>query len=138
MQYTGAAGSNLFGSCHPFAKVLREADTFEGHFVCRPGFAVVVSTHLSREDFPELLSRALPMNQLQAILPTVSERPCIGVLRAELSDDSSDSHTQRVASLTTLDSTHEPEKKWTLEDAQAASLRMMRKVQQMRERRGSN
>ena len=59
---------------HPFARVLREGDLEHGHFVCRAGFEVVVSSHFACADAIGFLSRgALPMEKMQAILPIVTQ-----------------------------------------------------------------
>ena len=85
--FRDCGGENLWGSAHPLAKVLREADLVQGIFQARfshkaksgdedddkrEGFDVVVATQFKPDDFAEMLADALPLAQLQPIYPQPS------------------------------------------------------------------
>ena len=122
--YTPPAGDNLFGSSHPLAGALREADTEHGFFQCRHGFEVVVSTHLAKDDVGDLLGRALPMDKLQPIVPLVKPRRQGGPIEFHGAQQS------------TPESTDAEERAWTsVEEAHEAAVRLRERVEAARERR---
>lgn len=127
------AGNNLYGSTHPLAAALREADTDHGIFYVRPGFEVLVSTHHRADDFEELLARALPLEKLQPILPhvvhdsSVAQRSHADLLGA----------SDAAPPLTAPATGAPPEAPWSLSDALEASIRMRERVERMRERRAA-
>ena len=125
-RYSGPMGENLFGSSHPLAGCLREADTEHGFFTARHGFAVVLSTHLAKDDYRHFLERALPMDKLQPILPRVKQRP-----GQPDGGGGADANTSRAQV------EEEEGRPYTLEDAQAAAVRLRECVEAMRARRES-
>ena len=130
--YTYPTGANLFGSGHALAAILRETDTEHGWFTARPGFEVVVSTHFAKADFAELLDRALPLNMLQPICPFVSERNPGG----SGGQPAADGAAQGEGSCSSMVGAGQPiEQPWGLEDAQAAAVRLARRVEELRARR---
>ena len=133
-RHSGPLGENLMGSDHPLAAALREADTEHGHFTARLGFEVVVSTQFAVAEYRDFLARALPLDRLQPILPQVAPRRPSGegggegrgegdVLGGE---DGGDGDGEGEA---------EEEAPWGLKEAHAASIRMARRVEEMRARR---
>jgi hypothetical protein len=131
-RFTGPLGENLFGSAHPLARVLREADTEHGHFSCRPGFEVVLSTHLAKDDFRQLLERALPMELLQPIMPRVSSSSR-GPVTPTVDRDGEQSPGDRALADASEKEGMIP---WTtVEEAQAAAVRLRIKVEEARARR---
>mmetsp|Transcript_17517 Transcript_17517/g.44903 ORF Transcript_17517/g.44903 Transcript_17517/m.44903 type:complete len:455 (-) Transcript_17517:230-1594(-) len=136
MQHTGPAGDNLYLSDHPLAACLREADTEFGHFTCRPGFEVIVSTHFGKGDVSAFLDRCLPLDKMQAIRPVVTphagtsagERDGLDVGGAEQAEgDDAD---------VDADGPRDDASAWGLGDAQVAAARLARRVEEMRARRG--
>ena len=126
--YSGSGGQNLFGSSHPLAGCLREADTEHGHFTARHGFEVVVSTHLQRDDFRELLERALPLDKMQPIMPAVKPRPTAA--------GGAEGDGERAGAAATDGFFDEEYKAWTtVEEAQAAAVKLRERVEAARERR---
>lgn len=105
---------------------MREADTEHGHFTARHGFEVIVSTHLQRDDFRELLERALPLDRMQPIMPTVKPRAT--------NAGGAESGGEGAGSKEVL--FDEEYKAWTtLEEAQAAAVKLRERVEAARERR---
>eukprot|EP00966_Prymnesium_polylepis_P068899 1600731-Prymnesium_polylepis.1 len=93
-EYTGVGGKNLWGSPHPFAAVLREADTVHGIFTLRgkssrerdeeeddddeaddqlrglpDSFEVVVCSQLPAADALGMLAESLPLERMRSIVP---------------------------------------------------------------------
>jgi hypothetical protein len=139
-EYSGPEGRNLFGAAHPLAAALREADTDHGHFTCRRGFEVVVSTHLPKADVPSLLGHALPMSLLQPIVPCVKPRPAASATAprgpfAPSADRLGTSPTDGRPSIDPAEDTWR--RPWTLEDAHAGAVRLRERVEAARARRAS-
>ena len=132
--YSGPAGQNLYGSSHPLAGCLREADTEHGIFTARHGFEVVVSTHLQCDDFRELLERALPLDKMQPIMPIVKARPTLQGGDGCSGDGSIEAGGGGgVGGEVCFD---EEFKTWTsVEEAQAAAVKLRERVEAARERR---
>lgn len=143
LPFTGIVADNLADSEHPLARVLREADTEHGHFSVRPGFDVVVSTHLAAEGVAEALASALPMELLQPISPQVTARESQQASNGG-ADALEDAGPQGCASgelgggeLGDDRTGEAAARELTLADAREAAARLARRVEAMRARRGA-
>ena len=130
-RHSGPSGENLFGSNHSLAGALREEDTEFGFFVARHGFEVVVSTHLEKSDFMLLLQRALPMDMLQPILPTIKQRKPDPLFMSE--ERAAEEEGAAVEGAEVPDE----DQPWTLDDAAAAAVRLRLRVEAARAARAS-
>ena len=144
-RHTGSTADNLYGSAHALSACLREEDTEFGHFAVRPGFEVVVTTQLGKDEALELLESALPMRVLQPIVPTVSMPNSTAMERIgqhHQGHERADIHSSVCADAnvdvhTNDRSRAEPDVPWSLEDAHAAAERLARRVDRMRAGRHS-
>ncbi len=137
-RFGSGSGQNLFGSDHPLARCLREADTDDGFFAVRPTFEVVLSTQFARDEFARHLSRALPWDALQPILPKVTPEMDAPPPAAAAAPSASGAKAGDAADADAdADAGGSATAVYTLEDAHAAAIRIAARVEQMRERRAS-